>query len=174
MRLLAAVCALSLIAQPAFGQGLVLPVTPDPAPAAPPNAIQSLQDCVLGQARRMEISGEAADIVAIAAIANCNRDLTAASTPAGGGRPNAEVRQQMRDAMREAAITQVVEIRTTKHTPPPPPPPPEPKPVAAKPPVRRAAPRPVAPKPAVAAPTPRPTVVAPRPAPARPSTAVPQ
>jgi hypothetical protein len=173
MRLLAAVCALSLIAGPAFAQGLVLPVTPDPVPAAPPNAIQSLQDCVLAQARRMEISGERADIVATAAVANCNRELTAASTPANGGRPNAEARQQMRDAMREAAIVQVVEMRTTKNTPPPPPPQPEPKPAAAKP-VRRAAPRPAAPKPAVVAPAPRPAVVAPRPVPARPTTTVPQ
>jgi hypothetical protein len=157
MRLLAAVCAVSVIAGPAYGQGLVLPVAPDVAPASPPNTIQMLEDCVLAQAKRLEISQEAADIVAIAAINSCSRELTAASTPAAGGRVNAETRQQLKDAMRDAAITQIVETRTLAHTPPPPPPPPEAKP---KPPVRRAV-RPAA-KPAASA------------APAKPATTVPR
>lgn len=170
MKLLAAIFVVSFMASPAFGQGLVLPVAPDPAPAAPaspPNTIQALENCVLAHSRRMEISRETADIVAIAALSNCSRELTAASTPAGGGRVNAETRQQLKDTMRDAAITQIVEMRTVAHTPPPPPPPaaePEPKP---RPAVRRPAARPAA-RPAT--PAARPATPA---APARPTT-VPQ
>jgi hypothetical protein len=97
---------------------------------AQPNPIQALEDCVLAQARRLEISREPANIVADAAIANCGKELTAA-TPSGGVlRSSLEARVQLKDAMRESALVQVVEDRAAANAPKPPPAPP--KPPAAK------------------------------------------
>ncbi len=120
---------------------------PAPPPAAS-NPIANLEDCVRTRAQQLEISREAADLVAIAAIQKCNRELTAA-TNAGSQRSLAEARTQLKDAMREIAITEIVDIRAARYEPPPP------KAVEAKPApkkvVRKAAPKPAAPKPATAA-----------------------
>jgi hypothetical protein len=137
--------AAALTLSSAYAQDLVLPEAP--APAAPPNAIQALQDCVLGSARRLEISREAADIVAAAAVSSCSRELSAATGPGGVMRSNAETRQQLKDTMRDLALLQTVEARAAANAPPPPkaePPKPAPKPAPVR---RRAAP---APKPPVA------------------------
>jgi len=93
--------------------------------AAGPNPIQALEDCVMAQARRLEISGESADVVAAAAVAKCGRELTLATPTGGVVRSNAEARQQLKDAMREQALVQIVERRAAAKTPPPPPPPKE-------------------------------------------------
>jgi hypothetical protein len=123
--------------------------TPQVAPPAP-NPIAMLEECVRARTQILETSREAADMVAVAAIQKCNRELTAATTSGGQPRSLAEARQQLKDAMREIAITEVVDIRTARFMPPPPPPPKaeEPKPAApvAKKPARR---RTAAPKPAV-------------------------
>jgi hypothetical protein len=84
------------------------------------NPIQVLEDCVMAQARRLEISGESADIVATAAVAKCGRELTQATPQGGVVRSNAEARQQLKDAMREQALVQIVERRAAAKTPPPP------------------------------------------------------
>jgi hypothetical protein len=134
----AALCTLSS----AYAQDLVLPEAPSAAPAAPPNAIQSLQDCVLGSARRLEISRETADVVAAAAVSSCSRELTAAAGPGGVMRSNAETRQQLKDTMRDLALLQTVETRAAANTPPPKvvePPKPAPRPAPVR---RRATPAP--------------------------------
>jgi hypothetical protein len=117
-----------------------------------------LEECVRIRARQLEISKEAADLVAVAAIQKCNRELTAATPTGGVTRSLAEGRQQLKDAMREIAITEIVDIRTLRNTPPPPPPPPPPKAEEAKPkpPVRRRVVRKTTTpaKPAIAAPQP--------------------
>jgi hypothetical protein len=104
------------------------------------NPIQVLEDCVMAQARRLEISGESADIVATAAVAKCGRELTQATPQGGVVRSNAEARQQLKDAMREQALVQIVERRAAAKTPPPPPP----KEPARKPPVKKKAAGPIA------------------------------
>ncbi|MGE3303909.1 MAG: hypothetical protein AB7M12_12455 [Hyphomonadaceae bacterium] len=115
--------AFSALAGPAFAQEAA---APPPAPP-PANPIQALEDCVLGQAQRLEVSREAADIVADAAVAKCGRALTTASL-GPNGRPNLEARQQLKEAMRESAATAIVELRADRNTPkPPPPPPPKPR-----------------------------------------------
>jgi hypothetical protein len=95
-------------------------VAPLPAPP-PPNSIAVLEECVRARAEMLEISREAADLVATAAIQKCSRELTAATSAGGQPRSLAEARQQLKDAMREIAITEVVDIRTARYTPPPPP-----------------------------------------------------
>lgn len=87
------------------------------------NPILALEECVVNQAKRMDISGESAEAIAVAAVANCGKELTAA-TPAG--RNANEARMQLKDQMRETAIVTVVEARTLAKTPPPPPPAAEP------------------------------------------------
>ena len=79
-----------------------------------------LDDCVSGQALRLEISGEAADVVAAAAVASCNRELTDAAQ--GGGavfRSGGADRLLLKDSMRESALVQIVELRAARHTPAP-------------------------------------------------------
>jgi hypothetical protein len=111
--------------------------------APPPNPIAMLEECVRARAEILEISREAADLVATAAIQKCSRELTAATTAGGQPRSLAEARQQLKDAMREIAITEIVDIRTARNTPPPPPPPKaeEPKPAPKKVVRRKAAPK---------------------------------
>jgi hypothetical protein len=124
--------------------------TPAPAVAPAPNPILVLEGCVRTRAQQLEISREAADLVAVAAIQKCSRELTAA-TNAGGQRSLAEARQQLKDAMREIAVTEIVDIRAARYQPPPvkeAEPKPAPKKV-----VRRKA-KPAAPKPAAPAATP--------------------
>lgn len=115
-----------------IGAGAAQEVAPPPAP--PPNPIAMLEECVRARAEILEISREAADLVATAAIQKCSRELTAATTAGGQPRSLAEARQQLKDAMREIAITEIVDIRTARNTPPPPPPPKaeEPKPAPKK------------------------------------------
>ncbi len=69
----------------AMAQEAAPPAAPAPAaaPAPPPNPIAVLEECVRIRSHQLEISKEAADLVAVAAIQKCNRELTAA-TPAGG------------------------------------------------------------------------------------------
>ncbi|HWA23915.1 MAG TPA: hypothetical protein VG735_16090, partial [Caulobacterales bacterium] len=47
--------------------------------APPPNPIAMLEECVRARAEILEISREAADLVATAAIQKCSRELTAAT-----------------------------------------------------------------------------------------------
>jgi hypothetical protein len=142
MRLALIALAAAFTLSSAYAQDMAFPEAPSPAPAAPANAIQSLQDCVLNGARRLEISREAADVVAAAAVSSCNRELTAAAGPGGVMRSNAETRQQLKDTMRDMALLQTVETRAAANAPPPPkaePPKPAPRPAPVR---RRAAPAP--------------------------------
>ena len=91
------------------------------------NPYQALDDCVTREATRLEVSREAADVVAEAALEKCGRELNAATPEAGMMRSNATARAQLKDSMRETALVTVVEIRAARYAPPPP------KPVATKP-----------------------------------------
>ncbi len=102
-----------------------------PGRAQSDNVIQRLEDCVVREAARLEPSGEAADIVADAAVSRCGTELTQATPEAGFGRSNLGPRMQLKEAMRETALLQIVEVRAARNTPAPAPPP-APKPARRK------------------------------------------
>ena len=122
MRTLVSLLAIAALSAPAFAQD---------APAGP-NAIQVLDDCVSAHALQLEISHEAADVVAQAAVASCARELTAASQGMGGLRSTSSARDELKNSMRESALVQIVELRAARNTPKPPPPPPEKPPARVK------------------------------------------
>lgn len=146
MRSWFAILPLLMVLLTGVGSAQDLEIAPAPAPVAAPNAIAALEGCVRTRSQQLEVSREAADLVAVAAIQKCSRELTAA-TMAGQPRSLAEARQQLKDAMREIAITEVVDIRTARNAPPKV----EPAKPAPRRPVRRRAATP-APKPANPAP----------------------
>jgi hypothetical protein len=116
----AAVLPLCIVLMGVAGaQEIPMPPAEPPAATAPaPNPILVLEGCVRTRAQQLEISREAADLVAIAAIQKCNRELTTATTAGGQPRSLAEARQQLKDAMREIAVTEIVDIRAARYQPP--------------------------------------------------------
>jgi hypothetical protein len=83
------------------------------------NPFQRLEDCVVREATRLEVSRESAEAVAEAAVAKCGLELNAATPEAGMMRSNATARATLKDSMRETALVQIVEIRTARYTPAP-------------------------------------------------------
>jgi hypothetical protein len=87
------------------------------AQAQSANPFQALEDCVIREATRLEVSRESAEAVAIAAVAKCGVELGAAAPERGMLRGNTEERQLLKTTMRETAIVHVVELRAQRNTP---------------------------------------------------------
>ena len=81
------------------------------------NPFQVLDDCVTREATRLEVSREAADVVAEAAVEKCGVELNAATPEGGMLRSNANARATLKDSMRETALVTVVEIRAARYAP---------------------------------------------------------
>jgi hypothetical protein len=102
--------------------GLALALAMMPAPAAhaqSANPFQALEDCVIREATRLEVSRESAEAVATAAVAKCGVELSAAAPERGLLRANSEERQLLKNTMRETAIVHVVELRAQRYAPKP-------------------------------------------------------
>jgi len=119
----AALVALALAgatcAAPAVAQESSSPPAQAPPAPTPPNPIQTLDDCVSAHAAQLEVSGEAADVIAQAAVAECGRELTAAAQAAGGLRSNTAAREELKTSMRDSALVQIVELRAARKAPKP-------------------------------------------------------